>query len=93
MWETWVQSLGREDHLKKGTATNSVFLPGEFLEQRSLAGYSPRDHKESDMTEEFSLLPHTVCKILEKAMAAHSSTLAWRIPWTEEPGGLLSMGR
>jgi hypothetical protein len=28
----------------------------------------------------------------EKAMAHHSSTLAWEIPWTEEPGGLLSMG-
>ena len=28
----------------------------------------------------------------EKEMAAHSSILAWRIPWTEEPGGLLSMG-
>ena len=30
--------------------------------------------------------------ILEKAIATHSSTLAWRIPWTEEPGGLQSMG-
>ena len=30
---------------------------------------------------------------LEKAMATHSSTLAWKIPWTEEPGGLQSMGR
>ena len=29
---------------------------------------------------------------LEEGMAAHSSILAWRIPWTEEPGGLLSMG-
>ena len=29
---------------------------------------------------------------LEKEMATHSSTLAWRIPWTEEPGGLQSMG-
>ena len=28
----------------------------------------------------------------EKAMAPHSSTLAWKIPWTEEPGGLQSMG-
>ena len=28
----------------------------------------------------------------EKAMATHSSTLAWKIPWTEEPGGLQSMG-
>ena len=27
-------------------------------------------------------------KTLEKEMAAHSSVLAWRIPWTEEPGGL-----
>ena len=36
------------------------------------------------------------CKVLdrkaEKAMAPHSSTLAWKIPWTEEPGGLQSMG-
>ena len=29
---------------------------------------------------------------LEKEMATHSSTLAWEIPWTEEPGGLQSMG-
>ena len=29
---------------------------------------------------------------LEKGMAVHSSVLAWRIPWTEEPGGLQSMG-
>ena len=43
MWETWVQSLGRED-------------------------------------------------LLEKEMAIHSSTLAWKIPWTEEPDRLQSMG-
>ena len=43
MWETWVQSLARED-------------------------------------------------LLEKEMATHSSILAWRIPWTEEPGELQSMG-
>jgi len=30
--------------------------------------------------------------ITEKAMAPHSSTLAWKIPWTEGPGGLLSLG-
>ncbi|KAJ1070162.1 hypothetical protein K5549_006710 [Capra hircus] len=44
IWETWVQSLGWEDPLKK-------------------------------------------------EMATHSSILAWRIPWTEEPGGLQSWGR
>ena len=43
MWQTQVQSLGRED-------------------------------------------------LLEKGLAAHSSILAWRIPWMEEPGGLPSMG-
>ena len=29
---------------------------------------------------------------LDEGMAAHSSILAWRIPWTEDPGGLQSMG-
>ena len=29
---------------------------------------------------------------LEKGMATHSSILAWTIPWTEEPGGLQSLG-
>ena len=43
MWDTWVQSLGREDPL-------------------------------------------------EKEMATHSSILAWKIPWTEDPGRLQSMG-
>ena len=43
MWETWVQSLGRED-------------------------------------------------LLQKEMATHSSTLAWKIRWTEKPGRLQSMG-
>ena len=30
--------------------------------------------------------------MLEKAMAPYASTLAWKIPWTEEPGRLQSMG-
>ena len=33
-----------------------------------------------------------ICKLSEKAMAPHSSTLAWKIPWMEEPGRLQSMG-
>ena len=39
-------------------------------------------------------LPKIIMTIInmEKAMAPHSSTLAWKIPWTEEPGGLQSMG-
>ena len=31
-------------------------------------------------------------RFLEKEMAIHSSTLAWKIPWTEEPGRVQSMG-
>ena len=38
----------------------------------------------------FNMLPRLV--IPEKAMAPHSSTLAWKIPWMEEPGRLQSMG-
>ena len=40
----------------------------------------------------FSQLHSSHTLVMEKAMAPHSSTLAWKIPWTEEPGGLLSMG-
>ena len=43
------------------------------------------DHLEYRIAAHSSILP-------EKAMAPHSSTLAWKIPWTEEPGGLQSMG-
>ena len=51
MWETWVQSLGREDLLEKEMATHSSILPGAFHGQKSLVGYSPWGHKELDMTE------------------------------------------
>ena len=63
-------------------------------------GYSPRGHKELDMTERLSTA-HTAHKIYRrhlnfqiyiKIRATHSSTLAWKIPWTEEPGRLQSMG-
>ena len=37
-------------------------------------------------------ITHLVWGSLEKAMASHSSTGAWKIPWMEEPGGLQSMG-
>ena len=37
-------------------------------------------------------LSWTLSYLTEKAMAPHSRTLAWKVPWTEEPGGLQSMG-
>ena len=39
-----------------------------------------------------SLISRVLGALLEKAMAPHSSTLAWKILWTEEPGRLQSMG-
>ena len=74
--------------LEKEMATTPVFLPGESQRQRSLAGYSPWGHKELDTTERL----HFHFYALEKEMATHSRVLAWRVPGTGEPGGLLSIG-
>ena len=43
-------------------------------------------------TEEMPIQSLDGKDILDEGMATHSSILAWRIPWTEEPGGLLSTG-
>ena len=49
--ETWVQSLGKEDLLEEEMATYCSILAWKIHGQRSLAGYSPRCCKESDMIE------------------------------------------
>ena len=51
MWETWVRSLGWEVLLEKERQPTPVLLPGKSYGQRSLAGYRPWGHKESDTTE------------------------------------------
>ena len=51
MQETQARSLGREDPLEEGMVTHPVFLPHESHGQRSLMGYSPQGHRESDTTE------------------------------------------
>ena len=51
MRETWVQFLGWEDPLEKEMVTHSSTLAGESHGQRSLVGYSPWGHEESDTTE------------------------------------------
>ena len=55
IWETQVQSPGREDPLETEWQPTSVFLPGECHGQRSLVGYSPWGRRESDMTDGLSL--------------------------------------
>ena len=54
MQETQVQSLGWEDALEKRVTTPSSILAGKSHVQRSLAGYGPWGHKESDTTEGLS---------------------------------------
>ena len=50
------------------------------------------DRKESSYNAEDSGSIPGLGRSLEKEMATHSGILSWRIPWTEEPGGLQSMG-
>ena len=53
--------------------------------------HSSRGHMPGEQAE-FLLFTFTSHVFSEKATAPHSSTLAWEIPWTEEPGRLQSMG-
>ena len=56
--ETGVQSLGQEDPLEEGWQPTPVFLPEKYYGHRSLAGYMPQGHKESDMTERLNTHTH-----------------------------------
>ena len=53
---------------------------------------TPTSQSKSINSVVFSLIYGPTCMILEKAMAPHSSTLAWKIPWMEKPGRLQSLG-
>ena len=72
MQETWVQSLGQEDPLKKEVATHSSILVWEILWTEELGSCSPWGHKELDTTERlhFPLLSFT----------------SYRLPWNESDG-------
>ena len=81
---------GRSENSETAMAPTPVLLPGKSHEWRSLVGCSPWGRKELDTTE---WLPfHFSLSCIGKEMATHSSVLAWRIPGTGEPAGLLSMG-
>ena len=54
MQETWIWTLGWKTPWRRAWQPIPVFLPGESHGQRSLAGYSPGGHKESDMTEQLN---------------------------------------
>ena len=67
-----------------------VLLPGKSHGWRSLVGCRPWVTRSRTRLSHFTFTFHFYA--LEKEMATHSSVLGWRIPGTEEPGGLLSMG-
>ena len=76
-------------HLRHPTP---VLLPGKSHGWRSLVGCSPWGRVVKSQTRLSNLTFTFHFHALEKEMATHSSVLAWRIPWTEAPGGLPSMG-
>ena len=82
MQETPVQFLSPEMPWRRDRLPTPVFL--------GFPGGS--DCKEITCNEGDLVLSQGQEDPLEEGMAAHSSVLAWRIPWTEEPGGLQSMG-
>ena len=63
---------------------SDVHIVTHVVERRGRVERSQRDGSVGAINTSFTLL--------EKAMAPHSRTLAWRIPWMGEPGGLQSMG-
>ena len=65
----------------------------EFIHKTEGVGWSGETQPSSAWKVTLqSSLNGMVDHVVEKAMAPQSSTIAWKIPWTEEPGGLQSMG-
>ena len=85
-------SIGSNHYLEK-QGENSKERNSNFskLTQSTLTIWSISLLGESDCPVE-SRIKEGVRHTTEKAMAPHSSTLAWKIPWEEEPGRLQSMG-
>ena len=96
-----LQSMGSLEIRDVGSIPGSVKSPGgghgnplqyscleNPMDRGAGLGYSPRGRQELDAIERLHFHFHA----LEKETATHSSVLAWRIPGTGEPGGLLSMG-
>ena len=98
MWETWVRSLGWEDPLEKEVVTHSSILawrtpwteePGAL----QTMGSQRVGHVVAQLVKNLPAVWETWVRSLvwedplEEGMATHSSSLAWRIPGTEKPGG------
>ena len=74
-----------------GKGVRQGCIMSSSLDMRSFPDGSDGKKKNLPMMQETQVRSLDQEKPLEKGMATHSSILAWRIPWTEEPGGLQSM--
>ena len=94
----WAQELNAENYPQQretigGKIYESVVLK-EYLLYPQQAGTLTIEPAEVEAVAQVVMtnISEALAHLLEKAMATHSSTIAWKIPWTEEPGGLPSMG-
>ena len=101
MRETWVRSWVGKSPWRRERLPTPVFWPGEFHGLYRPWGHKESD---TTKQLSLSLVAQNIKNLpamqeiwvqslgledpLEKGKATHSSTLAWRIPWAEEPGGL-----
>ena len=80
-----VQETGIKTIPKKRKCKKAKWLSEEALQ-------IAKKRSERQRPEIFSRILEIPREHLEKAIATHSSTFAWKVPWTEEPGGLQFMG-
>ena len=73
---------------------NGVAIMGNKRVQNAVLGCNLKNTRMTSVRFQGKPFNMTVIQVYapEKAMATHTSTLAWKIPWTEEPGRLQSMG-
>ena len=88
-----LKSLLQHHNSKASILQRSAFfivqLSHPYMTTEKTIAFTRRTFVDKVMSLLFNMLSRLV---MEKAMAPHSSTLAWKIPWTEEPGRLQSMG-
>ena len=86
--DTWVQSLGWEEPLRRDWLPAPVFLPGGLHGQRSLGGFSPWGCKESDTTEWLThthTSKHGILCLMRTGLGSHCPRTAVRcVKWTRD---------
>ena len=79
-------------HKSHGTAKKKIKCLKREQQIENIWGKSSRNFKKPNLNLLLATIYIGLHRITEKAMAPYSSTLAWKIPWREEPGGLQSKG-